>query len=252
MANTAPSESYKFDSAAVFAAVIIVGGLLFAFWVIKHVFGGADEAQQVLHFLLPITSVPLYNELCVRFRGKKAAEHAETYGPGYRNLFSSAFMVALVALFLLEFISFLAGASAGYIVASMFNERNVQALNIVITAISFFVVLPVLFLFCAAAGWLLGRSRVKQPFRFAGLFFGCLVVLNAVDAIVTLSSEESKELLQLQSSASIAGYVTAATLLRPAIFSIGLLSGFFLKYVWTSIFGERETAALQANRPNIL
>jgi hypothetical protein len=247
MTAAVSQDNYRLDIAAVVAAVVIAAALFAALWVINRAMGGMDEAKTLLHILFPIAAIPVYNSLATKLRTRSdSVDAVQSASHGYRSLFSSAFIVSLVVIVLFEAMSFLAGFTARVVVVQLYNGPNVPAMGFIAQAIGIFVTFPVIVVTCVVAGWLLARVRVTRPFRFAAYFAVSLFVLSLADAIVTVTDEEMRVIFQLNGTGDIIRHVAVATLARPLILSAALLLGFFIKYVWSSIFGgdqsSRQTA----------
>jgi hypothetical protein len=242
MPQAISQDNDKLDSASLIAAIIIVVLLFLILWTVNKTLGGMEEAKTLLHILIPIAAIPAFNSISGSLRSKSsriASQDSHTY----RNLFSSAFTISLLIMFLFELMSFLAALAAGVALAGLNITNNTQALGVTVQAIGLFVNLPLIFLCCVTLGWLLGQVRVQRPFRFAAYFTASLAILSLADALYSVFNEDARTLLAMEDTSGIASYMIIAVVVRPAFLAIALLLGFFLKYLWRSLFGGNPLSA---------
>jgi hypothetical protein len=237
--NASNSNSPSIDTAAFLSAVIVVVLLLAALWVVNHLLGSLEEVKKTAEILLPVAAIPGFNVLSNLFRKRKVAQTGETPALS-QNLFSSAFIIALIIIFLFQLMSFLGGVAAGAITAQYPQAdvgKNTQMVGFIIQMIGLFVNTPIVLLFCGTAGWMLAGARVSRPVRFSLYFFLSAAVLSLFDMALIVFDAGTREMFDVNGNAQIVGFVLGAVLLRPFILSLALLLGYFLRRGWLGISG---------------
>jgi hypothetical protein len=246
-ANSEASNSTTIDTPSFFAACIIVVLLLAALWVFNHLLGSMEEVKKTAEILLPVAAIPGYNAVSNFIRKWKTAPAGGVPADESQNLFSPAFVIALILIFLFEFLSFLSGVAGGMIIAQnppADAAKSAQAVGSAIQIIGFLVTTPVMLLFCGTAGWMLARSRVPRPLRFSLYFFVSAAVLSTFDIALVVLDSGTQQMFGLKGTAEIVGFTLGALLVRPFFLSLALLTGFYLRMGWRAI------ARLFSGRPS--
>jgi hypothetical protein len=243
MSDAAAHDSFKVDTASFISAVLIMGLLVGSFWLVNQLSGGMEEAKEIFKILVPAAAIPVFNGFCNFFRSKGSAAGQNPLG--YRSLFYSAFTISLVVTLIFEVMSFLSGFASGVIVAALELTSNPKALGSILMFLGWTVVLPVTVICCAVAGWFLSGVRVRRPWKFTLYFFLSVLLISAADLWVAVSDASTRQQFDINDGTNLAAFIVGGTLSRAVLLSIGLLLGFFLRYLWRSIFGG-EGAAPQA------
>lgn len=252
MSGTVQSEASRpdaagIDTASFIAAVFIVVALLAALWAVNHLLGSAEEIKKTAEILLPVAAIPSYNAISNFFRQRAIRRMGGEPAARNQNLFSAAFVIALIIIFLFELLAFLAGMAGGMIVAQLQpGSANMQTVGTVFQTISLLVNMPVMLLFCGGAGWMLARTRISRPFLFSLYFFVSTAVLSLFDIAVLALDQGAREMFDVGNPGAFIGFVLGALVLRPLVMSLVLLLGFWLKLGWLSLseyFGGASGAA---------
>jgi cytochrome bd-type quinol oxidase subunit 2 len=226
------------DRVTVYAGLAALFFIVAGYKLLRALSGVLDPSTiEPLQQAMLLVAVPVF-QLSRNLFVKPAQRSSVTERHWSHNVYSAAFIFAFSLVGLSNVIGFLAGAASGMSAANLLNS-GVQGngtifLNTIYSAISLWLIAPLIFCLCLVFGWINHRKQLERPWRFFLASYVMLIVSLGIEYLLTIRDPGNLAILQM-SSESLALY---KLVVFPPIYTLLMMLGYASRLVYR-FFADR-------------